>query len=211
VPVSGPDFVPPERVPEPPGADSTPAVRALMVLRIGLGIVWTLNLLFILDPSNAFFPTFASTASSFESTTLGGSAIPTFVSAHANVFAALTAGVTVYLAIAFLLGLTTRAACWVGLVFNGLLLLTQYGQIVIIPGGTDVGPHPLYLLTYSTLLVAGTAGPWSLDAWLGLRVTAHRPFVVGPTPTTATHLRARRPAIPSVFRRNPRRDRAPTR
>ncbi|MCI4321692.1 MAG: hypothetical protein L3K05_05245 [Thermoplasmata archaeon] len=73
---------------------------------------------------------------------------------------------TVYLAIAFLLGLTTRIACLVGGGFAALLLVSQFNGTFLIPGGTDVGPMPLYLAAYAALLVGQAQRYWSLDEWI---------------------------------------------
>jgi uncharacterized membrane protein YphA (DoxX/SURF4 family) len=178
-----------ERIAAPPagfpviGRTSSPdAAHAMAALRIGLGIIWALNLLFILDPANDFFPTFAATAGSFGPSTLGGPSLPTFVADHPMIFAGFTAGTTAYLAFAFLSGWTTRIACLIGLVFNALLLATQYGQVVVIPGGTDVGPQPIYLLIYVTLLLAGPSSMWSLEAWVRSR-SEHRRSVLTSSPS----------------------------
>jgi hypothetical protein len=149
----------------------------LLVLRIGLGIVWALNCVFILAPSNQFFPTFAATASSFGPATLGGSGPANFVAAHPALFAGLIAGTTIYLAFAFLTGFTLRLAVLVGCAFNLSLLLTQWGMTFVFPGGTDVGPMPLYLVLYLGLLVGDASRSYSLDAWLAGRLSG-RPSTV---------------------------------
>src|SRR5580658_3416292 len=83
-----------------------PAARGLVALRLAIGMVWALNLIFIFDPQNQFFPTFAATAGSFAPQSLGGAGFPTFIATHSFAFSILIAGVTLYLAIAFLLGFT---------------------------------------------------------------------------------------------------------
>ena|ERR1700686_4778406 len=112
--------------------------RGNLSLRVGLGIVWSLNLMYIVDPANQFFSTFDNTAASFGSSTLGGPALASLVARFPVPFEILIAGVTAYLAAAFLLGITTRWACIVGAGFNLVLLLTQFGGISTIPGSTDV-------------------------------------------------------------------------
>jgi uncharacterized membrane protein YphA (DoxX/SURF4 family) len=138
----------------------------LFSLRVGLGIVWLANLSYVVDPANDFFPTFAATASSFGPTTPTGPALAEFVAANAALFALAVALVTAYLALAFLLGFSVRIACLVGTVFNLALLLTQFTTVSTMPGGTDVGPHPVYLVAYVALFVANGARLWSLDGWL---------------------------------------------
>ncbi|MCI4356901.1 MAG: hypothetical protein L3K18_07155 [Thermoplasmata archaeon] len=142
------------------------AGRGMVALRLGFGAIWALNLVFILDPANQFFSTFGATASSYAPASIVGAGFPTFVAAHPAVFSALIAGVTVYLAIAFLLGLTTRIACLVGGGFAALLLVSQFNGTFLIPGGTDVGPMPLYLAAYAALLVGQAQRYWSLDEWI---------------------------------------------
>ena len=127
------------------------------ILRIGMGAIWSLNLVFIAYPGNEFFETFQSTALSFGSTSVAGPSLADFVSRTPALFAILVAGVTSYLAVAFLLGISTRLACIVGAAFSVALLATQWGSTFVIPGGTDVGPHPLYLLIYGALIM-GRAG-----------------------------------------------------
>ncbi|MCI4335664.1 MAG: hypothetical protein L3K17_00490 [Thermoplasmata archaeon] len=139
--------------------------RALALVRVGLGVVWALNLIFILDPANQFFSSFSDTAQSYAPTTLGGPALATFVSSQGDLFSAAIAATTAYLAVAFLIGLTTRLAALVGLAFNASLLISQFGSIVVIPGGTDVGPMPLYLVLYLALLAAGGPTLLSVDGW----------------------------------------------
>ncbi|MGC2034882.1 MAG: hypothetical protein WA761_05500 [Thermoplasmata archaeon] len=147
---------------------------AITALRIGIGIVWAVNSLFILLPANQFFATFGSTADSFAGSTLGGPGIANFVASNAGAFSILLAGVTMYLAIALVLGLTTRIACVVGAVFSLFLFLTQFGVTFFFPGGTDVGPHPIYILVYVALLVGQAGRTFSLDNWLSARLVTRR-------------------------------------
>jgi uncharacterized membrane protein YphA (DoxX/SURF4 family) len=149
----------------PEGPSPSRADRAIALVRIGIGLVWTVNLLFILYPPNQFFPQFAATAQSFAPTTLGGPGIASFVATHSLVFSVAIAATTAYLAVGLLAGVTTRIACAVGFVFNTFLLVTQFGTILVIPGGTDVGPMPLYLVIYLGLLAYGGPTLWSVDRW----------------------------------------------
>lgn len=145
---------------------SDPKGMSIDLLRVGVGLVWVLNLIFIVDPANQFFPTFRGTVLSFAPTSLGGPNVANFVAAHATAFAWMTALLTVYLAIAFVLGVTTRLACIVGGVAFVIFLATQFLSTFQIPGGTDVGPHPLYLLIY-LILFAGGAGKYvAVDHWI---------------------------------------------
>ncbi len=161
-------------------------LRALSpeILRIGIGVVWLLNLVFVLDPSNQFFGTFSSTALSFAPTSLGGPGVADFVAAHALLFAWLIAIVTAYLAVALLVGFTTRFACLVGILFSVVLLVTQVGSTFAIPNGTDVGPHPLYILIYVVLVVGGAGRALSVDHWIWSTHRARLPrlarFVASP-------------------------------
>jgi uncharacterized membrane protein YphA (DoxX/SURF4 family) len=149
----------------------------MAVIRIGLGIVWALNLVFVLDPANQFFPGFAATAQGFSGTSLGGPALAEFVASNGGVFSVVIAAVTGYLAVALLLGATTRWACAIGFLFNTVLLITQVGSVAVLPGGTDVGPMPLYLVAYLGLLASGGPTIWSVDRWWAGRVT--RPGTAG--------------------------------
>ena len=136
------------------------------LLRVGIGLVWVLNLIFIVDPGNGFFSSFQDVALSFAPTSLGGPGVADFVAAHAAAFAWITAGLTAYLAIALVLGVTTRFACIVGGVSSVLFLLTQWASTFAIPGGTDVGPHPLDVLI-DLILFAGGAGKYvAVDHWI---------------------------------------------
>jgi len=150
-----------------PGAGDSGPARGVEFLRLGLGLVWLANLVFIVDPANRFFPTYSDTVLSYGPSTpvlLGGAALTGFVAAHAGLFAALTALVTAYLAAAFLSGITVRPAIVVGSIFTVLLLVTQWGQTFGMPGGTDVGPMPLYLLIYAFLWVGGAGTSLRLGA-----------------------------------------------
>ena len=149
--------------------NADPKGVSLDLLRIGTGLIWALNLLFILDPANLYFPTFRAVAESYASQTLGGPAISNFVAAHALPFAWLIAIATAYLAVAFFLGITTRLASLVGLVSSVFYFLTQFYMTFMIPGGTDVGAHPLYLLLYLVLFIGGAGKYLSADSllWVG--------------------------------------------
>ncbi|HZY69650.1 MAG TPA: hypothetical protein VFF67_01560 [Thermoplasmata archaeon] len=149
--------------------------------------MWALNLLFVVLPANDYFGSFAATARSFSAYAVGGPTLPDFVASGAELFAAIIATVTAYLAAAFLLGATTRPACLIGAVFNGLLLITQVGQVWTFPGGTDVGPQPLYLIAYAALLLGPPVGPPSVDHYLRSRSvrSAHgEPHPIGRTPAS---------------------------
>ncbi len=91
---------------------------AIEILRIGVGIVWAMNFVFIVAPANDFFGNFGQVVLSLGPTSIGGSGLEQFVAAHAPFFAWLVAVVTGYLAVAFILGLTTRWACIIGGVFS---------------------------------------------------------------------------------------------
>ncbi|HLY76399.1 MAG TPA: hypothetical protein VKT21_00770 [Thermoplasmata archaeon] len=145
---------------------SDPRGVAIDLLRVGIGLIWALNLVFVLDPTNQFFSTFRAVALSFAPTTLGGPAVATFVAAHSVIFAWATALLTAYLTIAFLFGIGTRVACIVGAVASAVFLVTQFASTFTIPGGTDVGPHPLYLLVYLILFIGGGGTYLSVDRWL---------------------------------------------
>lgn len=139
---------------------------AVDVLRVGMGSVWALNLIFIAAPANEFFSTFREASLSFAPTSVGGPTVADFVAAHALVFAWITVLLTSYLATSFLLGLTTRLACIVGGVASIVFLVTQFLSTFTLPGATDVGPHPVYLLIY-LLLFAGGAGRYlAADTWV---------------------------------------------
>jgi uncharacterized membrane protein YphA (DoxX/SURF4 family) len=133
------------------------------VLRLALGAVWAGNLLFVIVPSNNFFESFSATASGFSSSNPTGPGLAEFAAQNGPVFALLVAGTTVYLAVALILGLTTRIACLVGSAFSATLLVAQWGLTFSFPGGTDVGPHPLYLAIYAGLFIGRADQYFSLD------------------------------------------------
>jgi hypothetical protein len=137
--------------------------RAIELLRIGVGLVWVVNLLFIVNPENQYWSTFSRTALAYAPTKLGGPGLAQYVAAHPLFFAWAIALLTGYLAVALLLGLTTRLACFVGSFFSALLLATQFGSTFLFPGGTDVGAHPLYILVYAVLIVGGAGTSLSAD------------------------------------------------
>lgn len=144
--------------------------RALDLLRIMLGVIWTVNLLFIFLPASAanyFDPNFfSSTAYSYAFSSVIGPGLPNYVAADPVFFSWLIAVGSVYLAAAFLLGFTTRLACLVGSAASVVFLLTQWNAIFVWGWGTDVGAHPLYLAIYVALFVGGAGRYWALDAWL---------------------------------------------
>lgn len=149
------------------------------LLRIGTGIVWLVNLLFILYPPNDYWGNFSANALTFAPTTIGGPGFADFVSAHPLIFSWAIALVTGYLAASMLLGLTTRAACVIGCCFSGVLFATQFGSTFFFPGGTDVGEHPLYILIYLTLVLGGAGSSYSVDHvirdwWAGARLSRSR-------------------------------------
>ncbi len=154
------------RKPNLAGTDRT--VLGIELLRVGIGVVWALNLIFVVDPANDWFnpASFSGPAATFGSSTVGGPGLANFVAANPTVFAWGVALLTAYLAVAFLLGLTTRLACLVGAATAVAFLWTQWGTIWVIPGGTDVGPHPLYLIIYVALFTAQAGRRFSLDAWV---------------------------------------------
>ncbi len=142
------------------------AWRGLDVLRILLGVIWAANLLFIIVPSADYWSTFADVASSYGPTTLGGPGLANYVAANPVFFAWLITSATAYLAVAFLLGFTTRLACVVGFVASVVFFLTQWDTTFAFPGGTDVGAHPLYMACYVALFVGGAGRFWAVDAWI---------------------------------------------
>lgn len=142
------------------------AGHAIDLLRIGVGLVWLVNLVFIVDPQNQYWASFSTTALGFAPTTVGGPGLAEYVAAHPLFFAWGIALVTGYLAVALILGVTTRIACFVGSFFSALLLATQFGTTFLFPGGTDVGAHPLYILVYAVLVVGGAGHSLSLDVWV---------------------------------------------
>ncbi|MCI4365209.1 MAG: hypothetical protein L3K10_04000 [Thermoplasmata archaeon] len=147
--------------------------RGMLALRLGLGVLWSFNLVYIFDPANQYWSTFRSTAQAYGGLTLGGNGFAVFVAAHSTFFALAIAGVTLYLALAFLLGLSTRAACLIGGAFNLALFVTQWAQITTLPGATDVGAQPLYLAMYAALFLGYEAPRLSLDSLLS-RTLARR-------------------------------------
>lgn len=154
---------------------------AIEMLRILTGVVWLVNLVFIVDPAADYWSTFASVAQSYGPTTLGGPGLASFVSSNSGVFAWLIALLTVYLGAALTLGLTTRLASILGVVASIMFFVTQFGTTFLFPGGTDVGAHPLYIVIYATLWVGGAGQAWSIDGWLwrrgwGRRVPGSRWF-----------------------------------
>ncbi len=150
--------------------------RALDVLRILLGVIWGANLLFIFLPQSAanyWNPTFfSSTAYSYAFSSVIGPGLPNFVAAYPMFFASLIAIGSTYLAVAFLLGITTRLASLLGLIASVLLLLTQWNGIFVWGWGTDVGAQPLYIAICLALLVGGAGRYWALDAWIWKSVGA---------------------------------------
>lgn len=142
------------------------AEKALEVLRILLGGIWAANLTFIVLPAADYWSTFGAVAASYGPLSFGGAGFAAFVAAHPLYFAWLIAGMTVYLAIALLLGFTTRLACGLGFVASLAFFLTQWGQTFVAPGGSDVGAHPLYMLIYAVLILGGAGRSWSVDARL---------------------------------------------
>lgn len=136
------------------------------LLRVGMGFVWALNLVFIAAPSNEFFATFHDVALSFAPESLGGPGVADFVATNAVFFAWATALLTAYLAVALVAGVTTRLACVAGAVASILLLVTQFASTFAFPGGTDVGPHPLYLLVYLVLFAGGAGKYVAVDHWV---------------------------------------------
>lgn len=142
------------------------AWRGLDVLRVLLGVIWGVNLLYIVLPAADYWGSFAGVAASYEATTLGGPGFATYVAGHPVFFSWLIAVATAYLAIAFLVGITTRLACAVGAVASLAFLFTQWQTTFSFPGGTDVGAHPLYLAIYVALFVGGAGRFWSVDSWI---------------------------------------------
>ncbi len=143
--------------------------RAIEILRILIGVVWLANLLFILVPANDYWSTFGSAAQSYGPTSLGGSALANYVAANPTVFAWLIALATAYLAVALILGVTTRLALLVGSAASVVFLVTQFGSTFAFPGGTDVGAHPLYLVIYAALWIGGAGQALSVDGLLWKR------------------------------------------
>ena len=163
---------------------------AIDLLRIGVGVIWAFNLIFILAPSNQYFATFQSSASSFAPTTLGGPSFANFVATYPGIFSWVIAILTFYLAFAFLFGFTTRLACIVGGLASLAFLLTQWTSTIVLNGsGTDVGAHPLYILIYLVLFAAGAGQYLALDRWIWASGHAHVPgfsrWIASPPPPDA--------------------------
>lgn len=142
------------------------AGRALDLLRILLGLIWAVNLVFIFLPAADYWGSFSVVARSYGPTSLGGEGLANFVAGHPTFFASLIAAVSVYLALALLLGFTTRLACVVGFMASTAFLVTQWNATFFFPGGTDVGAHPLYLIIYLALFLGGAGRYGSVDAWI---------------------------------------------
>ncbi len=163
------------------------AALAIEVLRIAMGSIWLLNLIFVVDPANEWFDPsrFSAIAGSFAPSTLVGPGIADFIAARPIIFAWLIALMTAYLAAAFLLGVTTRFACLVGFVASSLFVLTQWGTIWSMPGGTDVGAHPLYLAMYVVLFLGGAGRHVSANerVWLRWRARLLRMPRLGAAPS----------------------------
>ena len=154
-----------------------PRGASVELLRVGTGAIWLLNTLFIIDPANAYFLSFQDVALSFSPSTWGGPGLADFVATYSVFFAWLIAMVTIYLALAFLLGLTTRFACIIGVLASVGFLVTQVGTTFVVPGGTDVGPHPLYLLIYVVLFLGGAGRHFSVDRWIWASGKARLPRI----------------------------------
>lgn len=144
------------------------------LLRIGVGVIWAVNFVFIVAPANDYFGNFRQTALSFAPSTLGGPTLARFVGDHAAVFGWVVALLTGYLAVAFTMGLTTKWACLFGGIFSAVLLGTQVGSTFVFPGGTDVGEHPLYLLVYTVLIFGGAGQSLSVDHWISSALARRR-------------------------------------
>lgn len=144
-----------------------PKGMSIDLLRVGMGLVWALNLIFILTPSNQYFTMFQSMAGGYSASSLGGAGFANWVAGSPTFFAWAIAILTAYLAVAFLAGFTTRFACVAGAVASLAFLLTQFYTTFALDGsGTDVGPHPLYLLVYLILFAAGAGQYFALDHWM---------------------------------------------
>ena len=131
--------------------------RAIELLRIALGGIWAVNLLFIVYPAADYWATFSTLVQSSVGGSSGAGTISGLVLDDPLLFAWAVAGVTVYLAVAFLLGIGTKIACVIGAVFSAALFGLGLGSTFAFPGGTDVGPHPVYLAAYAALYL-GDAG-----------------------------------------------------
>lgn len=160
--------------------ETDPAGFGIEVLRIATGIVWLFNLIFVVDPANEWFDPsrFAGIAASFGPSTPVGPAVANFIAANPAIFSWLLALMTAYLAMAFLLGITTRMACLVGFGASSFFLLTQWGAIWSMPGGTDVGAQPLYLAIYVALFLGGAGRHLALDDGLWVTWQARFPRIL---------------------------------
>ncbi|MCI4368027.1 MAG: hypothetical protein L3K09_00470 [Thermoplasmata archaeon] len=155
-----------------------PKGMSIDLLRVGMGVVWALNLIFILTPSNQYFPMFQSMASGYDQTTFGGPGFADFVASYPVFFAWAIAIVTGYLAIAFLAGFTTRLACVLGALASIAFLLTQFYTTFALDGsGTDVGAHPLYLLVYAIMFTGGAGQYFAIDHWVWTSGNARVPRI----------------------------------
>jgi uncharacterized membrane protein YphA (DoxX/SURF4 family) len=164
----------------------------LEILRLGMGVIWVVNALFILDPANNFFGSFSQTASSYAASTPGPVPFPLWVAQYPLAFSILIASVTVFLAAGFLTGYAVRIAAVVGSVFSLLLLWTQWGATFTMPGATDVGPHPLYLLVYLILYLGGAGRTLTLpEAVQALKSWGHRALPALPGPVVEAGPRTR--------------------
>ncbi len=185
-PTQNTDLHPTETL-EPASSVAPRSTVAIEMLRIATGVIWLVNLLFIVLPSADYWSTFTSVAQSYSPITLGGPGFAIFVAANSLVFAWLIAFVTVYLAVALILGVTTRLACVVGTAFSLVFFITQWGATFMFPGGTDVGAHPLYIVIYAALWIGGAGQSWSVDGRLWKRgwrrrVPSARWFITSPGP-----------------------------
>ncbi len=157
------------------------AQTAIETLRIGIGVTWALNLIFIVLPAAQYFSTFHDVATGYGPTTLGGPGIANYVAAHSLFFEWLIALATGYLAVAFTLGFTTRLAIVVGTVASVFFVVTQFWATFMFPGGTDVGAHPLYLVIYLSLFLGGAGRMYSVDHLISQEL-ARIPRVEGESP-----------------------------
>jgi plastocyanin len=158
--------------------DASPAPRSggrwfpIELLRIGIGVIWLFNLIFIIDPVNDYFGSFAATANSFVPQTPLAPWSAAFVADHPAFFAVLIGVVTGALAGIFLTGMAVRAGAVIGALLSSALLWTQWSGTFSMPGATDVGPHPLYLLIYLVLFLAPAGVKWTFPS--GLRALRAR-------------------------------------
>lgn len=145
------------------------ATRGIELLRIGIGMVWALNLLFLVLPVSGAWSSLRGVALSYGAVTLGGPGLLGLVGAHATVFAWLIALAAAYLAVAFLFGVTTRLACGVGAVLSVAFFVARFGSPLVSAGGTGVGPQPLYLAIYAALWIGQAGQLWAIDGQLWKR------------------------------------------